>query len=213
MSTEPFLTVFFVRHGESRANGLRIHQPTTEPLSEKGLMQAQSIAKRAEHLPVDVFISSPYERARQTAACIADRLGMQPQEHPLFVEVRRPSELLGRPIHDPDVVAIKQSLMDHADDASWRYSDEETFFELKTRALNALAYLQTLGTQRVLVVTHGEFLVMLFAVIVNGEALSGKEFIAIKRALKHANTGLTECIYKDGRWRVITWNDQAHLGE
>ncbi|MFH5186377.1 histidine phosphatase family protein [Paenibacillus sp. TAB 01] len=59
------ITFFLVRHAiKEKASG-------DVPLTSKGVLQAQSTAKRLGHLPITAILSSPLRRAEETAEYIA----------------------------------------------------------------------------------------------------------------------------------------------
>ena len=61
------LTVHFVRHGESAANaGTATSDPALIPLTEKGWEQARAVAETFLQAPT-LIVTSPYERAADTA--------------------------------------------------------------------------------------------------------------------------------------------------
>lgn len=59
--------VWFIRHGESESNAnLRTKHPADSALTELGVWEAERIARAFERAP-DLFVVSPFLRARQTA--------------------------------------------------------------------------------------------------------------------------------------------------
>ncbi|KGK24500.1 histidine phosphatase family protein [Pseudomonas plecoglossicida] len=61
------LTVHFVRHGESAANaGTATSDPALIPLTDMGWEQARAVAERFLQAPT-LIVTSPYERAADTA--------------------------------------------------------------------------------------------------------------------------------------------------
>lgn len=75
---------YLLRHGQTRWNvDGKIQGKTDIPLNEAGLLQAECLADAMEHFPVTAIYCSVLERARQTAACVADRkqLVVRPMEH------------------------------------------------------------------------------------------------------------------------------------
>lgn len=61
------LTVYFVRHGESAANaGNSTSDPALIPLTERGLEQARVVAESFAQA-LGLIVTSPYERAADTA--------------------------------------------------------------------------------------------------------------------------------------------------
>lgn len=205
------MKIYFVRHGESILNLQEIHQNGAVPLSKEGLKQAKRVGKRLAKMPVDSIISSPFERARQTAELIGEAMEKQIAFSSLFVEIKRPTEIEGRPVHDPEVVTIKNMIVENWHDPSWRHSDEENFYDLKDRAIKALKYLTTLKGENVVVVIHGEILRMLVSIMIFGEDLDASQFKKMRVFFNLSNTGLTICEYEKNTWKLVTWNDHAHL--
>ena len=71
--------LYLCRHGETPWNAEgRIQGRTDIPLSPKGLAQAKTLASFFKQNPPNakVIVSSPLERARQTAECIAGATGL-----------------------------------------------------------------------------------------------------------------------------------------
>ncbi|WP_286928919.1 MULTISPECIES: histidine phosphatase family protein [Aeromicrobium] len=66
----------WMRHGEStwNAEGRLQHRNPTPPLTELGRSQARQAAEELRGTTVDVVLSSPALRARQTASVVADVL-------------------------------------------------------------------------------------------------------------------------------------------
>ncbi|WP_432948890.1 bifunctional RNase H/acid phosphatase [Kribbella sp. CA-253562] len=89
-STEPPTRLIFLRHGETahtvekRFSGSGGDDPG---LSEIGRRQAEAAAQYIAELgPVDAIISSPMLRTRQTAAAVAERLGLDVEVRDAWVE-------------------------------------------------------------------------------------------------------------------------------
>lgn len=204
--------VYFVRHGSTQGNEVSAYQLATLPLSDKGKEQAERVTQRFGHIPIDVIIASTMERAAETARAIAQRVGREVVLEPLFQEILRPTTVRGKLHADPEASEIMQMVVRHWANADWRHSDEENFFDLKQRALKALAYLIARPEERILVVTHGTILCMLFCCMMAGEAFEPEHFSWAKAFLAVSNTGITWCEHDKGTWKLITWNDQAHLG-
>jgi broad specificity phosphatase PhoE len=69
---------YFVRHGESESNRERIMQGRTpSPLTERGRAQARQAGLWFRDRSLDCIVSSPLDRARDTAAAIADAVGIR----------------------------------------------------------------------------------------------------------------------------------------
>ena len=70
-------TLYFVRHGESRANVETVFTGQTDvPLSDRGMRQAEELKERLLSLRPDAFFSSDLLRAVQTVTPTAEALGL-----------------------------------------------------------------------------------------------------------------------------------------
>jgi broad specificity phosphatase PhoE len=92
----PARRIFLIRHGETPSNAARIFQTPDTPLSERGRVQARSLAERLRAEPVAQVIASDYERAVETGRAVADALAAPLQLDPLLRE-RNFGDLRGRP--------------------------------------------------------------------------------------------------------------------
>lgn len=208
--------IYFIRHGESEGNIGPIRQTATTPLTEKGRVQAQFAAERCIRLPVDIIISSTMNRAKETSKIISEKISKPVTYSDLFVEKRRTSEELGKPKDDPIALMIKKETETNFTKPGWRFSDEENFDDLKSRALKALEYLGNQTDENILVVTHGAFLKILAACVILGENLTADECWRFIHTLNMENTGITVFKYnensKNTPWKIWIWNDHTHLG-
>jgi broad specificity phosphatase PhoE len=89
--------------------------------------------------------------------------------------------------------------------------DEETFFDLRARAIAALKLVSDQRAEHLLIVTHGQFMRMLVCVMTFGPELQPAEFDPLQSFLSMANGAITRCAYQARHWRLLTWNDRAHL--
>jgi probable phosphoglycerate mutase len=90
------MTILLVRHGETDANAARILQRPDVPLNERGLRQAEQLARRLFALGFARILCSNLLRARMTAAPLAARSGIAIEESPLLQE-RNFGDLRGVP--------------------------------------------------------------------------------------------------------------------
>jgi 2,3-bisphosphoglycerate-dependent phosphoglycerate mutase len=207
------MNIYFVRHGESELNAQRIHQDSKAGLSNIGIKQANQIAELFSTIPIDKMISSPFERARQTANTISKKINLPIEFNDLFVELKRPTEIELKHVDQPEVTNIKNIIWDNWNNPNFRHSDEETFFDFKNRANKALKFIQKLHVNQILIVTHGEFIRMLICLMVLGNELDADTFKKFRKYLMTSNTGITVCKYDKEQWKLITWNDINHFPE
>lgn len=205
-------TIYFVRHGITSLNETRTYQFSDTPLSDKGVAQAALVAKRFKDIPVEVIISSQMTRALQTAEMIAKVTSKPLVESPLLYEMLRPSVIRGRLHSDPEAIKIIAQTTTDFENSERRHSDEENFFDIKKRALALLTFLKEREEKNIAMVTHGTFLHMIMATMMEGESVAAKTFHNFQKYFYPSNTGITRCILRNDVWRLMTWNDDAHLG-
>ncbi len=207
---------YFVRHGESDSNKDRIAQDSSSSLSEGGLEQARLIAERFKKIEIDEIVSSSMERAKETALVIASALNKEILFTDFLIERRKPSAVHGLSLKSKEYKEIMKFVYD-----GYRrgepYSDEESIEDLRARAKIAIEYLFKVPGDSILILTHGIFLKVILVYLVFGEKFSAEEFLKISSFLQMSNTGITLCTYDEGpepweKWRLVTWNDHAHLG-
>ena len=74
--------IYFLRHGESKANieGLFAGQKEDSPLSDKGVEQAEVAAQGLRSMHFNRIIASKLNRTRQTAEIVAKVIGFNPSK-------------------------------------------------------------------------------------------------------------------------------------
>lgn len=68
--------MYFTRHGQTQANERGMFNLPNAVLTDFGVKQALEVAKKASYLGITKIVSSPLERAKQTAEIIATDLGI-----------------------------------------------------------------------------------------------------------------------------------------
>jgi 2,3-bisphosphoglycerate-dependent phosphoglycerate mutase len=90
------MTILLVRHGETAGNAARILQRPDVPLNERGVRQAERLARRLCDDGFVHVVCSDLLRARMTAAPLAALSGIAIEESPLLQE-RNYGDLRGVP--------------------------------------------------------------------------------------------------------------------
>jgi probable phosphoglycerate mutase len=148
--------VHLARHGQTaynREGRFQGHLPV--PLDETGRRQAHELAEVASRRSWATLWSSPLVRARQTAAVVAERIGLAPREDARFAETHT-GDWSGRTfadVHaeDPDGFAAFRAM-----DAGFRFPGGESYAEHLERVGDGLRALRTTpGALPALVVCHG----------------------------------------------------------
>lgn len=207
------MKLYFVRHGESKSNIQRTVQGSESPLTEFGRKQSALVAERVSKLPIDLILSSDYVRTRQTCEMIRKLVDKPVIYTPLLREFRRPSEFAGKKFRTPAVRKMLQTLISHADDPDWHYSDEENISDLKRRAVEFLDFVTNRSEENIVAVTHGNFLRILVLTMMLGDKVNPDLFFHAIHFFGTVNTGITVCEYNRSEWKLVTWNDHAHLAE
>ena len=81
-------TILLIRHGENdyvKQNRLAGRLPDVH-LNERGRQQAQVVAEKLALAPIKAIYSSPLERAAETAAPLAEKLGLPVTLRPGLLE-------------------------------------------------------------------------------------------------------------------------------
>lgn len=206
--------IYFVRHGETESNAKNIRQGSEGHLTEKGRAQALATSQRfSRHKGgPQVIIASPYERTKETAEIIGNELNMSVEYSDLLVERKNPTEIVGHEGGERDVRKIIDRIDKSYHDDNLRYSDEENFVDLKERAKKLLDYIKDRPEERIMMVTHSNFLKMVASYMLYGEALNASEYNALNYFNPMDNAGITICSYtahwlKKDEWKIIVWND------
>lgn len=205
MGLDSVTTVLAVRHGETAWNReSRIQGHLDIPLSPLGLAQAQRLAQALAGEPLDAIYASDLERARQTAAAVAERVGLPVQEDAGLrergfgcfeglswseIESRWPEQALRWKRRDPDFGA----------EGGERLRD---FYARAVGAVERLA--QAHPGQTLLLVAHGGVMDCLYRA---GRRLA----LEAPRSWTLGNASINRLLYTPAGLSVVGWNDDLHL--
>lgn len=205
MGLDSVTTVLAVRHGETAWNReSRIQGHLDIPLSPLGLAQAQRLAQALAGEPLDAIYASDLGRARQTAAAMAERVGLPVQEDAGLrergfgcfeglswseIESRWPEQALRWKRRDPDFGA----------EGGERLRD---FYARAVGAVERLA--QAHPGQTLLVVAHGGVMDCLYRA---GRRLA----LEAPRSWTLGNASINRLLYTPAGLSVVGWNDDLHL--
>jgi probable phosphoglycerate mutase len=205
MGLDSVTTVLAVRHGETAWNReSRIQGHLDIPLSPLGLAQAQRLAQALAGEPLDAIYASDLGRARQTAAAVAERVGLPVQEDAGLrergfgcfeglswseIESRWPEQAQRWKRRDPDFGA----------EGGERLRD---FYARAVGAVERLA--QAHPGQTLLVVAHGGVMDCLYRA---GRRLA----LEAPRSWTLGNASINRLLYTPAGLSVVGWNDDLHL--
>lgn len=200
-----------IRHGRSwsQDEGVVTGHDTCGGLGERGRRQTELLAERLERTgeldDAAVFLTSLYARARQTAEVIAPALGagvvFEPdciwcEQHPGTADRRPWSEVLEgvdlSRFQNPDLAVVEGM-------ETWNEVFDRVGAALRTTA-------EQHAGERIVVACHGGPIGASFV------ELGGFGFqIALDRAAEIINTSITEWRHDGFRWKLVRFNDAAHL--
>lgn len=200
-------TVILTRHGETVWNTEHKAQGHLDsPLTPQGHQQGRAIAERMRGVPFDHLYSSDLERCRITAQYIADQTGHTIQfderlrERNLGV-IQGLSQAESRKQFPEVVEALRRY------DRHFQVPEGESHHQFLSRAKACLDDLaQRHRGERLMVVTHGGFLMVLF-----------KDWLGIPtdapRKFFVRNASFNLATYADQNWMIETLGDTAHLND
>jgi len=139
--------LYFIRHGLSEANKAgRWSGQSETPLSEEGKEQARLAGEKARDLDIDLIVSSPLSRARETAEIVAKEIGYPVSKIKIseLLKERSWGDLEGTPHGSIEPNTELDQI-----------PNIETSEQLIRRGAQALGYLEGLPAEHILVVSHG----------------------------------------------------------
>ena len=203
-------TITLLRHGESLGNAGGIAQGQADfELSETGVAQARALANylQRESVTFDRIISSPLQRARQTAEIIAATLRLPVEFDPNWMEINI-GQLSGL---SPEEAAQRFPRPSFTHPYQAVGGDGESRWELYLRAGRAVQDLLLRTPGSYLVVSHGGILKMaIYAMlgIIPQANFQGPRF-------RFYNTSFAVFQYDPANhnWILEKFNDLTHLDE
>lgn len=142
-----------MRHGQTVSNNASCFNNKDESLNSKGRLQAQAAAKRLETENYDLIICSPLPRTRQTLASVLKDRVVKVEYWETLAEIDW-GRLQGAPYlpHQEAFSGIDQGLY------------AESLEDLELRAISFWKALGGRSEERILIVSHGAIMCILFAV-------------------------------------------------
>jgi broad specificity phosphatase PhoE len=144
--------IFLARHGETTYNAARRFQGWSPRavLTEKGIGQAHELAELAAREDLVALYASPLERARQTAAIVGERIGLEPMVDERFAETET-GDWTDQPYDAVDPALYAQ--WQHAGE-DWRFPGGESLEEQQERVVAGLVDVTQAGRLPALIVCH-----------------------------------------------------------
>lgn len=167
---------FLMRHGEAESN-VAGHASTSintkNSLTSKGVEESKKSASKLKTKDIDIIISSPFDRAKQTAELVAEEMGISPSE--IFYDSRIGELQLG----SMDGIAVSEYhdfLHSGEEWSEQKPEGGESWLDVKRRVGEFFYSLEAeYKDKKVLIVAHNSPLRMMEKVV-SGESLSGTPF-------------------------------------
>lgn len=202
-------TLYLVRHGETDYNRRRIMQGRriNSSLNTTGQAQADALTRRFQAVSLDAIYTSSLKRAEQTALRIAQAHPETPFHILESLEEMSWGIWEGQPI-EPLISKHFAKMV-----AAWgeghfdkKIEEGESILDVQARALAAVETITgAYAGKHVLVVTHGRYLRVLLATLLEAYGLRRMQ------SLHHANTAVNVLVCRNGAFEAKLLNCTAHL--
>ena len=178
---EDALNLFLLRHGETDWNQVgRLQGHTDIPLNQNGRLQISHAAQILADLypDIDLVITSPLTRARESAEIVSDRLAYEKTDiivEPLLVE---------RGFGEGEGLTIAERREKYPDDI---YPGMESLNDLLERARSAFERIivSFADKENILVAAHGAILYAMVTAITDGQIVYGGEKVKFEPGSLH----------------------------
>jgi len=206
--------IYLVRHGETNHNAEGIVQGSDSVLSARGEQQAIVLASRLKTLAFEHLLVSDYVRTKQTILPLLQCSTVIPEYTPLLRETKQPTELIGISNSSEEFLTYYKNMSDNISNPEWRFSDEETFYDVVKRVKDFLQYAENKAGD-VLAVSHGRFIIYVVMYIITEGKLDYETWLSTRHGFQTSNTGITVLEFSEryNSWKLLTFNDQAHFAE
>jgi len=186
------MKIYLIRHGETDWNVIGKLQGREDiPLNENGKMQAKICAQSLKNANCHAIITSPLQRAKQTAEIIANELSIET----IYEEIG----LVERDFGKASGLMPNERIVKFPDG---KYDDMESWEDMRDRMMLALRKItEDFSGNDVIIVSHGSAINSVLAKISNYEIGSGKT------TLKNTCINLIE--YDGEKFDIIFFNKTA----
>lgn len=198
-------TIYFIRHGETELNRLRIIQGSgvDSSLNDTGRTQGQAFYAQYKDLPFEVVLTSLLKRTHETVASFLET-GLAWEQ---FGEINEMSWGIyegksGTPTMRDEYARLNASWKSGDYDA--RMPEGESARELGERVTAFIEILKKRPENCLLVCAHGRLMRCLMCLL-------AERPLAEMQAYSHSNTGLYKVQYDGEKFHFLLKNDTSHL--
>ena len=199
--------IILARHGESEYNAARRFQGALDiPLSEKGLKQADMLAAGLKNVPIDVFISSPMQRAYVTTQKCADLHGKEIAYTDKRLSEASYGDWSGKSRDEIQSRFPREYKLLEEQRLKYTPPKGESLKTLQKRCRAALNdIVKKYPGQTIFVGAHSACNAVLICSVLDVGLNHSDQF-------RQDNTCVDVLEYKNGRWRLLLMNSVEHLG-
>jgi broad specificity phosphatase PhoE len=175
-------------------------------LTAEARVKVNKVAKSLLNESIEKIITSPLKRTMETAKILSKVLDIPITEDDELVERKRPREIIGRHVNDPEVKQILSDIDANYFNLDYRYSTEENFRDLYERCKHVIIRLENIRAEKVLLVSHAETITMLVSVMLFRESLTPQDYLMVRRffIVGLASPNLLE--FNGSIWKMLSWN-------
>lgn len=202
------LRIYFVRHGETLWNTLKIFQGrSNSPLTELGVEQAKKLSRHLENINFTKIYSSPQERALQTAKLLLGNRSMEIVTINEFQEINMGKvEGIPKDEFEKNYPIEYHNFWNNAIEYNPNAYHGESYDEILERVKVGLEKLIRENSDGdILVISHGVTLKAIFNII------NGKGIDEFSKQPVPDNTSTTVVEYDSNRFKIIKFSDTEHL--
>ncbi len=194
-----------IRHGETTWNAAtRMQGQLDTPLSARGRWQARQLGEALDDEGIDAIVASDLQRARDTAAPLAARLGL-PVTTDAGLRERTFGVFEGSTYAEIDTRWPELAVRWRRHEPAFGPPGGETMIDFDARAMAALGRVAEAHAGRtVAVVTHGGVLDCLY----RAAARVGLE---ASRTWELGNASINRVLWTGDGFSLVGWSDIAHL--
>jgi broad specificity phosphatase PhoE len=209
--------IYLARHGQTFHNAASGESyGDGDRLSERGWEQARRLGRLLDGRGVRTVVTSPLERARETAEGANEVLGCPIEEDRRLHEIIPPSHSEADPEREAEHWSVYMAR--HAEDRQYSVGDAESFEAVMERVRGVVASFDE--RECALVVSHAGFLRFLIGYLAWGEEFNPRTLPRLWVFEVH-NAGLSELRHVSARpgyelsegWSIVTWMQRDHLDE
>lgn len=190
--------IYFVRHGETEENATHTHQAYDTDLSEKGIQQAEHVARYLKKLNPKALLTSPFPRARQTAEVIGEELDVPMTIVVAVHEILRPTFLYGKSHYSFATFVYLMQLFLHRSEDGWDNDSAENMFDLRNRVLDTKDLIIEEPEDSMIIVSHSIFIDMFIHLVCQEKPMSFFKFLHLMFFVKKIpNTAVIHIQYDE----------------